>query len=348
MEYQEFKNNISRISVEEWESRLSIGRFTGFDLQKIVTRPFSYVAKCRIIGNESDKNIYVKVYRKLENRTTEELESKVQQDYEKLCYWFDLFKNSEAYHVVKPVLSHPEKFILVTEESCGNDLGFLLDKKAKFIPSRINSNELVNAFYNTGRWLRYKHDLLNSSSSNSSYSIDEFIAYIDIRLNMLVTDKRRHFSEHYRKKILNFVNQNRHKIEPEQLRTEIAHGDFNPGNIIINNNSVTVLDFGRSVEDSYLLDLSKLYSRIFLYTFKPYYKTSTIRKMQQALLDGYGYSKIDSLMIFKFLLIRNTVTHLLNISKFWQYSPLEGLYNFWVMRNELNYLNAFMSSASGM
>jgi Ser/Thr protein kinase RdoA (MazF antagonist) len=200
-----------------------------------------------------------------------------------------------------------------------------------------------NYFKNIGGWLKYFQSLENSQPEY--YSIDTLVEYLNIRLKILGEDPRRHFNPRYSKKILEFIEKNRNLVTTQELYIKSSHNDFNLSNIIIQNDSrVTILDFSKIYKDSFILDVSRVYHQLYLITFKPHYKTSVIKELQKALLKGFGLEHADRLMLFRFFLIRHTLTHLVGITRFWKVNFKERLYNHWVLHKELNYLEHLMQS----
>lgn len=334
-------NILSEITPEVWEQALPIGRFREAVVLQLMHRPFSDVARCQIRGDCGEKIVFVKKYRRKEGRPEARQREKMQRDIEAGRFWYDHFRDSAQFKVVKPVLALPEHFITVTEETPGESLFVLLQKHARFFAAPVKRSALEKHLCNVGRWLKLKQDKMRVPGAR--YSIDEFMDYLSVRLDILTDDPRRRFPAHYREQILNFIEDYRSGLTEEDFLITTNHSDFNPGNIIVEGESVTVLDFGRLVTGSYLLDLSKLHFQLHLFTFKPQYRHATITRLQQALLNGFGNPAIAENLMFQFLTVRHILTHLANVTRFWKFDFKERWYNTWVMNRELALLDQILN-----
>lgn len=340
MQESQFTELIMEIPPQKWEESLPIGKFLKLDILHRFTRPFSFIARCRVEGDRDSRVVYIKRYRNLKNRPPEVYRQKVEKEHQTELYWYQKFADSENFRVVKPVFVIPEEYLSVTEESRGKNLFHLILKDARYFPPRQKLDQLRRYLRNTGAWLRYKQSIL--SDEKERYSISGLMEYMEVRLKILSEDKRRRFPAAYPEKVRAFVEQHQSQISAAERQVTTSHSDFNPGNILVEGNTVTVLDFGRLVKESYLLDVSKLYFQLNLLKFKPQYRTKTIRQLQQALLEGFGDPGAGRLLMFRLLTIRNILTHLSGITQFWKQGFAEKIYNTWVMRRELALLDGLL------
>lgn len=336
----QFTELIKEIPGKMWEDSLPIGKFHDVEILQRITRPFSFLARCRISGDLDSRVVYIKRYRNTRNKPPEIYRHKVEKEYQTAWHWYKKFAGSQYYRVVKPVFMIPEKYISVTEESRGENLFQLVLNDARFSPSPEKLAQLKRHLCNTGAWLSYKQSVFPEETEQ--YSLDYLSEYMDVRLKILTEDKRRHFPAEYRDKILSFIEEKKPLVGEREKAVTISHSDFNPGNILVKGDIVTVLDFGRLVKESYLLDISKLYFQLNLIKFKPQYQQKIIRQLQEALLEGFGDSVADQLMMFRLLTMRNILTHLTGITAFWKQGTKEKLYNTWVMRRELAMLDTLL------
>lgn len=341
MQELQFKQLIWDIPGSKWEESLPIGKFRGVEILQRIDRPFSFIARCRVSGDKDCRVVFVKRYRNTRNKPPDVYRQKVEKEYQVAKYWYEKFIGSPNFRVVRPVFAIPEEYISVTEESRGEDLFQLVSDRACFFPGENILAQLFHHLNNTGAWLRYKQSIL--AKKDERYSIDDLIEYMDVRLKILTEDKRRRFPVDYRDKVLNFLQQKKMQVREEERLVTISHSDFNPGNILVDGDVVTVLDFGRLVKESYLLDVSKLHFQLNLLTFKPQYRTAVIRKLQQALLGGFGQPEADQLLLFRYLTVRNILTHLTGITQFWKQNTSEKIYNTWVMHKEVAILDSLIN-----
>ncbi len=334
-------NILSAIPPEAWEQALPIGKFRAATVLAMMHRPFSDVARCQIRGDSGQTIVYVKKYCRKEGRPEARHREKMLRDIEASRFWYDHFRDSPQFKVVKPVLALPEHFITVTEETPGESLFVLLQRQARIFAAPSKQSALEKHLFHVGGWLKHKQDIMWVPEAR--YSIDELLDYLTVRLDILTEDPRRRFPSHYREQILNFIEDFRGRLTDEDFLVTTNHSDFNPGNIIVNGKTVTVLDFGRLVTGSYLLDLSKLHFQLHLFTFKPQYRHATIARLQQALANGFGRPAIAENLMFQFLMVRHILTHLANVTRFWKFGFKERWYNTWAMNRERNLLDRILN-----
>lgn len=335
-----FAKLINEIPQSKWEECMEIGSFRSLRIEGMTERKFSLIAKCKIRGQIDCNVVYIKFYKNYYQKPEKELTNIIERDFRDLVHWYEKFKCSDQFHVVKPLFVLPNKSMLVTREVAGEDLHQLLIDFDWLFASKKNFQYLRDKIHNAGAWLHYFHSI--QTSKDDIYSIDDLLEYMDIRLKILTEEGKRHFPEIYREKIHDFIEKNRLLVSETELEVNLSHSDFNPGNIIVNGDSVTVLDFGKVKKESFLLDVSRFYHQLFLMTFKPNVRQKMIRNLQRALLEGFGKPGANQLTIFKFLLIRHTLTHLVGITRFWQKKFQERVYNYWVLYNELKFLDSFL------
>lgn len=347
MHQTKFREFISSIPLELWKKNLSIGNVENIEIENVLTRKYSYIAKCALTGSNANCRVYIKLYRNIKNLPSEEVSQQVNTDYQTLVYYYNEFKDSDHFGVAKPLFILPEYHILVTLEVLGITIYDMISSRGKFFVSEEYVLQMRNYFKNIGRWLKYFQSLDNSQSEY--YSIDTLVEYMNIRLKILTADSRRHFNALYSEKILEYIKKNRELVKTQELYIKSSHNDFNLSNIIIQNDGrVTILDFSKIYKDSFLLDVSRIYHQLYLITFKPQYKESVINELQKALLKGFGIEHADRLMLFRFFLIRHTLTHLVGITRFWKVNFKERLYNRWVLHKELNYLEYLMQCTTSL
>lgn len=340
MSHQQLDKLIAEIPRESWEQNLPIGRFQRVEHLQSITRPFSYIARSRIIGDRDARVVFIKLYRNTRKRSREKMIEKIRTDYEIARFWYDRFAGSPAYRVVRPVLALPEQYLFASEESSGEDLYELILKKGAFFPSIDDLQLLCGHLRRVGEWLQYKKAVM--SQAGVRYRIEDLQAYMDVRLKLLSEDDRRGFPLSLRKRVLGYLDTRGGTVPESDLGVSISHSDFNPSNILVSNEAVTVLDFGRMVEENHLLDLSKLHFQLGLLTLKPQYRRAAIGRLQQALLEGFGDGAAEQRLMFRMLSMRNILTHLAGISQFWKQNAKEKLYNRWVMRKELEMLEKLL------
>ena len=338
-----FQNILKQVPLENWENTLSIGRFVHINCINFMQRPFSYIAKCLVSGTSGNRYVYVKVY-KIRNKNDSELTYKIKNDFENTLYWYRLFHDSSCFHGVKPLFCLPELRLLATEDTPGKTFGELISRDARFFTGNKKTNALLQHAYNIGKLLKCRNDKL--IDYEDLLSIPDFLDYIELRLKILTDDKKRHFPIDLRNRLIHFLHKHIQSLTQKDLATVISHGDFNPGNIIINEKGTTIIDIGANKKESYLLDITKMYSRIeLLYSYKPYFNRKIIKALQKNLMTGFQFC--GNPILFEFFHIRNTLTHLTNITNFHRFRLKENVFNFWVAKNEMQLLEKILHQNRG-
>ena len=341
MQEEEFSQIIDSISDELWQEHLSIGNVESVKIEKIIQSKYSRIAKCVVRGSNASSNIYVKVYKNDKSLPPEEISRRIQADYQTLNYYYDRFKRSDRFGVVKPVLFLPDRHALITQEAAGKTLYHIISQSCKYFAPEKKLKRVGSFMNRVGAWLRYFQSLDNSQPEQ--YSVKTLVEYIIVRLNILVENLLMPDAPLYRDRIMDYFERNQGRVECEELYLKPSHNDFNLGNIIIQNDLVTVLDFSKIRRDSFLVDLSRIYHQLFLMTFKFQYRKNTIKGLQGELLEGFEMPDADQLMLFRFLLIRHTLTHLLGVVRSRERSLTAKMYNRWVINRELRFLNSILS-----
>lgn len=340
MTKEAFHQIVRKINPTLWEQSTAIGKFTNLTITNTIIRPYSYVVRCQLQGDKRDEVVFVKLYRNPKVKNAEEIAGLIQRDYDTFAFWNEKFSQLPQYNVVEPIWVLPEQHLLATREAAGETLFDLMLKNAAFFPGKSKIAMMEKHFVNVGQWLQHYQEF--GSSEGQAFDTGQLIEYVVERLNRLTSRPETLFPMAYCHKIEAFMERVRHQIPEEQLRTCRTHNDFNLSNIMVDGERVTVLDFGASKVDSIYLDLSRFYHQLFLWSFKPNYRIATIHKFQEAFLRGYGIDDVGELLLFRFFLIRHTLTHLITATRFWQKPFKEKIYNRWVLRKELQLLDELM------
>jgi serine/threonine protein kinase len=337
-----FEEILAEIPVKYWEQKLLIGKLRDVRIDKTFYRPFSIVGKCYIVGDEATKTVFVKKVLLINNRTKEHHEKKFMEHLTATEFWNQSFGSNGNYRVVKLLYAIPEKSIIVTEESKGIDLYETIKKNALPIFWPIKKQYLIECIKNVSGWLRVKHQRMKIDEQ--VYDLNLLREYLHVRLKILTEDPRRKFPIQLRDNILRYLDQTRSDIPASDLLVEYTHSDFNPSNVLIDLPVITVLDFGRLAQESYLLDISKLYFQIGLFKYKPYFASKTIHTLQDVLLNSFNVEDIANKRLFHWMLLRHNLTHLTNITRFWKEKNPTKLYNQWVAKNEIQNIHKIINT----
>ena len=338
---REIQDLVKSISLAKWEDSLGIGKVSGVQIETILRLTHSYVIRLRIVGSDQTTGVYVKIFRRVETIDNKDPQDLLHNEFKNLVKWQEKFSNSTKFKTVKPLFFQQDQNIIATQEAEGISLIQVL-RGINLFPSSKRMTEVKENLFNVGQWQNYFQSL--SPKSDKKFSIEEFINYVDIRLKELTGNPQRKFPKSYRDKILKYISNQKKTFGKNDYKLALSHGDFALGNILVTDQVVTVLDFGEVTLDSFLLDIARIYHQLFLMTVKPTFRTSIISQLQDAFLKGFGLENAEHLTIFRFLLIRHTLTHLVSITRFWKKDMKERVYNSLVLRTELKFLDQLLSS----
>lgn len=337
-----FRETTGRIPAAAWEARLDIGAFRTLSIGPVMRRPFSLVARCEVRGEHGTAPVYLKVAQNGWNRTLAELQEGLLRDDENMRTWAERFGDHPRFRVVRPLLVLPELLVSATHESRGASLFDIILNRGAWRPGAAQMTRLERTLFSAGEWLAYKDGVVERRET--PYDLDTLVDYIDLRLNLMVDAEEIAFGADYRDRVRRFMERARREVPADDLRLVPTHNDLNPGNLLIDGDVVTGIDFGAAHDDHYLLDLVKLYHQVSLFAFKPKYFTGVMVRLQRALLAGYGVPDLADRTIFKLLFLRYTISHLWAMKRASGALP-EKLYNRWVLYNELRILDRLMEDA---
>ncbi len=318
-----------------WEKCLNLGAFKRLQVLETRELPYSQIARGVVFCQQGVVGFHAKLYRNARQEPLEVLRHKVIRDYGTLEFWWGQFRQSPTYRVVQPLYCSPDNLLIITRTAEGVPLYKLL------LAAPRNMEAAQHGVRLAGEWLRYF--LSSVPDEPVMYDPAQLLEYMEVRLKRLESDSRRHFPTGLGDRIRRFVESQGQRLSSEERRVHLSHSDYNPGNILIQGNRITVLDFGRRVPESYLLDLSRLYHQLELFTYKPRFSRKRIARLQEVLLQGFGDPAAVELPIFRLLLLRHLVNHVVTISNYWRQSLPEMLYNRWVVHQEIKWIQRILS-----
>ena len=337
MTKEAFHQIVQKINPILWEQSTPIGKFKNLTITNTIIRPYSYVVRCEIKGSIGEDVAFVKLYRNPKVKDLSEIAGLIQRDYDTFAFWTEKFTDLPNFNVVEPLWVLPEEHLLATREARGQTLFDLMLKNAAYFPGKAKTSLMEQHFEDVGTWLQHYQKL--GGTGDELFDVGQLVEYVVERLNRLTSSRETLFPMTYCHKIEAFMERVRNQIPEEQLRTCRTHNDFNLSNIMVDGDRVSVLDFGASKVDSIYLDLSRFYHQLYLWSFKPNYRIRNIDKFQKSFLRGFGITNVRDLLLFRFFLIRHTLTHLITTTRFWQKPFKEKMYNRWVLHKELRLLD---------
>jgi hypothetical protein len=241
----------------------------------------------------------------------EETRLRLRHDVEVTRHVFEAMGSTDDLRAVEPLACYEEALGIVTNEAPGLPLDVVVGRAARW-PARPGDLEsLENTFARIGRWIAAFQQVAPEPTP-SRLDLDATREYIDIRLKRLVDLAGAGFEEADRRAVLAYFDARAAHVQSIDRLAVPVHGDITPSNIIVQSQSVTVLDFAMTARGSKYLDLARLYSQLEFYTAKPQYRPHVIARLQRALLSGFDPSLLTDNPLFELCALQHVVCHFLS------------------------------------
>lgn len=249
--------------------------------------------KYKMIFSDMVKYIYIKIQRNVSNDTDPAKLSQFQQtisaSYQNLQYLYEKFQAFPGYSVIKPIACFPEYFAWISEENHGTDVWTIIRKKAKFYPSEKDMNLLKTYCYKCGRWLALFQQITRRPELDP-FKFNQMIELLDTYLSRLVQRQYDTFPDKFRKMIIEYCQQIISLIPEEDRIVSGNHGDFCPGNILIHNDEIIVLDIEPAEYGTIYRDSTYFYHYLNSLLELPIYRPTIVTQLQKAFVQGFGIS----------------------------------------------------------
>ncbi len=321
--------------------------FRSYKIKRIFMRPFSLIVNVRLL-NDASMDIFIKIY-KQENNT--KFKDNLLREYQITEYWFNKFKKHRYFHTIEPVWLNMENQVIITREASGINLLSFLEHRIMLLPSEKSIRKAVFYLSQAGQWLAYfqKHEITDDIpylDRSVKINIDYFLDYISIRMNRMVQNKKIKFDRTMQNQVIKTIGRLWERAGSYKNSYSVSHSDFSLSNILVAQKHVTVLDFHSSEINSPLKDLSRLYHQLYLLSFKPIYQDRIIKKLQHALLSGWGDENVNNDPLFRIYFLMHQMNHLGKIARYWEHNFVENIYNRLVVKKSLQHLTEFLAHES--
>ena len=338
-----FKRGMFLINYDQlWEILTNHLSLAGQQLSvnQFLERPFSVILNLKAASDDR-QSYFVKLYKIVD---LQKQRLNIKKEFSISRHWFEKFKADAHFQVIEPVWLDEQNLIIVTRKSPGINLLKLTDQ-LRFFPSRTSVRQVLDFLFRAGQWL----------NKFQSFPIDEKVPYLEeavhltldylqnyllIRMQKMVKNPHLDFDQQLQEKILAFLQNQWQQADQDCKRLTFTHTDFSLSNVLVSQQKITVLDFGKCEINSPYKDLARFYHQLYLLGFKPSFQNNNVRKMQTAFLQGYGDPQADKCPLFKIFFMIHQVTHLGKISRFWERGPVENFYNRFLVKRVLKDLKA--------
>ena len=234
-------------------------------------------------------------------------EKRTIRDYDLTKHLYNTLDLSGPFLVPRPLFHSPEHYLMVTEHMAGEPLQDKIARGARWMSSMSQQKSLEKECYQVGQWLRAFQEATRDYCPGMSHGLEllkvknseRIVEQTMDRVEQLTQQDSSVFDQRLICLIKNFLVQN--LTEAQQSKNSkndyicSVHGDFFPGNILSNKNSVIGLDFTGSTWGSRYHDLSYFVFQIETLCKNIRYKNSVRHPMITAFVSGYGNINLDDL-----------------------------------------------------
>ena len=280
-----------------------------FEPVACVERPFSFVLRLAVSRPGEQKpaaHLFVKASKpKIVDGRSDGMRLRVVRDYEinqRAYKWLSSYAGVGA---VPPVACYPEHLAIVTQEVPGTTLLEYLTRNARWIPGSARLRELSATMAGVGRWVRLFQQL---DPTADRIAVEVLREYVDDRLRRMVGAAG--YDERFRHRVLSHIDRLASRLTPNDLASVRIHADLSLGNVLVADGAIVVLDFAMSRHGTRLHDLARLFLQLELLAIKPVFRSSTLRPLQAALLEGFDPALRAQDPLFRLLLLLHRVNNL--------------------------------------
>lgn len=273
-------------------------------------RAFSRVLRVLVKAESQLPTIlYVKVYKVKKDAGVGTMRERVVKDFAATSRIAEAMRGHADLGVLRPVACYSDELTIVTEEVRGQTLGAYLDREASWFPSQRTRQDLERTLQNIGRWLRAFQAIEPRSSLASVVTLRDYVA---VRLGRLVESGV--WSLAQRRLVLDHLDQLGDQVSVDELGEVMVHADLAPGNILVSDGRVTVIDLGMIKKGAALHDISRLHMQLDILRAKPQFRSVIVDRLQRALLTGYDPALTPDRPLFRLLSMLHRINHLATLS----------------------------------
>jgi hypothetical protein len=257
----------------------------------------------------------------------------------------DAFRDDPQTRAVTPVAFYPEFPVLITEEAPGRELLSELKSQLGWYPSQRALAAMRHVCRLCGRWLA-KFQRTTSIPPGQFISLDEVRQYNQRRLDKLVHHRFLGFDDPFRQRVLRALDALADRVQPSDLRPTAIHGDFALGNVLCHEGRIVVLDFPMCGVGAAWLDVTHFHHQLRLLALHPRFRRRTVEQLSQAFLDGYDPRLDRNAPPFRIFELQHTLCQLSRLISFRSDSFAGRIYDRYVARRQLRWLDAACRTAA--
>ena len=213
--------------------------------------------------------------------------------------------DGKHFSVARPIAYLEQHSALVTEAAPGVDLGSAIKERVRAFPRPRAIDELLRHCERCGEWLRVYHEA--TCVDGIKLSLEEMRDYVDARLEFLARQRVASFSADDRRLLLQAFDRLAEHVSDDQLGFVGIHGDYSPGNLIVSEKKVVVIDFTMAEQGSRYHDIAHLYHHLRSIGENPRYDADATRELRRALARGFGDPDLAQQPLFRLFELQHAV-----------------------------------------
>lgn len=333
----ELQNVFERLRADG--ARLFGGPDVCFRALEAAEREASKVLKVAVTGAEGVDTVFVKVCKPRDDgpAAREVARARVSRDFDVTTRVHASLAAVSGYSAVRPLACFPDHLAIVTAEARGQTLSALLERRATWWPSPATVRELGDILSSVGGWLRAFQAV---EARDGRFALNDMREYMDVRLRRLLATDPPALDVKGRERVLGYFDRTAARVEVEDLREVLTHGDLAPSNVLIDGPEVTVIDFAMVTPGGVFMDVARLYTQLEFLTAKPKFRPAVVRELQRSLLHGFDPTLRPDRPLFRLFLLQHLLCHMSNIARN-PAPPLARLYNRHQLRLRQRWLQTF-------
>ncbi len=274
-------------------SERSLGEPQHIERVRRQRRQSSFVARYRVVfPNGEQEDLWAKVLHA--NPAKEDLKRRlIIRDYDLNCRVYQAFSGDSRFRVPPPLFSFPEQRLIVTRHTPGVRLHDKLLAVPRFARRADVGDDLMHSFRACGQWLRRFQETTDdyypgAAAGEKPPPKRDIHRLADMTLERITALLDTHYKPLLRcdwEGVRAYVARQCEQAETLNGRTCAVHGDFFPGNLLLDGDGVVGLDFVSAGWGEPLFDLS-----YFVFQVETWAQRSVGRQHRQlidAFLKGY-------------------------------------------------------------
>ena len=292
------------------EVQEAIRTATGMELLRVretIPRPGSTVWRLSAGETTNERRLIVKVSRflRLEDEMQASKRERVQREFKALSWLYEALAPHDGIRAPEPLLCLPDQLALVMEERSGRTLQqWILTPAAE-----LDVERLTQAFETAGQAIALMQQL--AARPDEPLDLPGLLAYNELRLGRL--EQLGSISRSLAGKVRAASDRWRGQVEGGATQV-VTHGDFCPGNLLLDGEELFVLDLAMIGSGSIYHDLTYCHEHLERYLVRHRNRPprELIRRLQSALLAGYSPTAGIEAPLFRLGQLRHHLNFLVN------------------------------------